>query len=211
MTTNLDADRLTADHFGMIERLLRQTGLHRHRLADEFRSKAAERFAMAVTGRQKAIAVNPEAYLAVVILRAFSLAKRHYRVTGRHWESLDYQIECGFHPTSREPCPEFTASIREEIDLAKAEAGELEASPSKKRLTPGQRTTLAGIITENPGFNNKQVAEMFLAKEWVSVSGPTIAIYRRRAGVKNPDAGTDWMRRRNWIKEREARRERGGR
>jgi hypothetical protein len=152
-----DVDAVAAEHFGLIEGLMRQTGLHRHYLADEFRSEAGMQLARCVLDRLGGVEGDPRLYLARTILVAFATVKRR-----------------------------FLAELREEVDLDAAAAGDLKETPQKKRLTTGQRAALLALIRDNPAMNNRAVRRAFLARERVSVAGPTVAHYRRKTGVPNP-------------------------
>jgi hypothetical protein len=181
-----DVDAVAAEHFGLIEGLMRQTGLHRHYLADEFRSEAGMQLARCVLDRLGGVEGDPRLYLARTILVAFATVKRRFLRQRRTWASLDAALGAGLAPTSREPAPWFLAELREEVDLDAAAAGDLKETPQKKRLTTGQRAALLALIRDNPAMNNRAVRRAFLARERVSVAGPTVAHYRRKTGVPNP-------------------------
>lgn len=189
------ADAIAAEHFGLVEGLLRQTRLHRHHMADEFRSKAGEAFARAALGPAAALA-DPRAYLARAVLNAFGQVRRRYRVRGRRWACLDAAVEAGFEPAGREPAPDFMAELRESLDVGAAGSGRLRAVPQKTRLSPDHRALLASLIRANPGLNDTAVRREFVARARVEVALPTVRYYRAKTGVPNPDAGTDWARRR---------------
>lgn len=169
----------------LIERLLRQTCLHRNRLADEYRSIAG--WAMARAAPRVAGMQDPRPFLARCILRAFSKLRRDLSVPLRNWAPLGPALDAGFHPTSREVAPEVMASLREEYDLdALAASPPAWPSPTARRLSPGARAVLASLIRDNPSWNDKRVAREFAVRARESTSVPTVRRCRIALGIPNP-------------------------
>jgi hypothetical protein len=162
--------RIAVENLDLVERLLRQAGVHRHHLADEFRSQANWPLGLGPDEERN--------YAARAILVGFLQVRRDLGRRGRLWKSIEGRLQAGDEPPSREVAPDAMAELRESLAL-----GLIAPPPAYRSLSGEQAGRLRALIAADPARSNSAIARDFFTATHLRVHASAVGYHRRRLGL----------------------------